>query len=172
MKLTESQLRRIIREEAARIVREGYDDPGAAALDAFVSVIETYAQVLLAGDSESSAEQYEAIGPALDHMLENDSSGLTSADVYEMVSSVMGRVFEEGGLDADDTLDDVKNIDQDFIEPAFMSPTVEPAPAPRTPPVALRKVLRRAGKAARDLKAGKGPKNFSMNETLRRRLGR
>lgn len=171
MRVTESQLRRIIREEAARIVREGYDDPGADALDAFVSVIETYAQVLLAGDRESSAEQYEAIGPALDHLLENDSSGLTSADVYEMVSSVMGRVFEEGGLDADDTLDDVKNIDQDFIEPAFMSPTVEPAPAPMTR-AALRPVLRKAGKAAEKLRAGKGPKNFNMNETLRRRLGR
>lgn len=171
MKLTESQLRRIIREEAARIVREGYDDPGAAAMDAFVSVIETYAQVLLAGDSESSAEQYEAIGPALDHMLENDSSGLTSADVYEMVSSVMGRVFEEGGLDADDTLDDVKNIDQDFIEPAFMSPTAEPAPAPMTR-AALRKVLGGAGKAAEKLRKGMGPKNFDVNETLRRRLGR
>jgi hypothetical protein len=130
-------------------------------------VIETYAKVLLAGDSESSAEQYEAIGPALDHLLENDSSGLTSADVYEMVSSVMGRVFEEGGLDEDDALDDVKNIDQDIIEPAFMSPTAEPTPAPRTPPATLRKTLRSAGKAARKLRVGKGPKNFSMNETLR-----
>lgn len=53
-----------------------------------------------------------------------------------------------------------------------MSPTAEPTPAPRTPPAALRKVLKKAGKAARDLKGGKGPKNFDMNETLRRRLGR
>lgn len=127
MRVTESQLRRIIREEAARVVREGYDDPEAAALDAFVSVIETYAKVLLAGDRESSAEQYDAIGPALDHLREVDP-GLSSADAYEMVSSVMGRVFEEGGLDEDDALDEVKNIDQNIIEPAFMSPTAEPTP--------------------------------------------
>jgi hypothetical protein len=171
MRVTESQLRRIIREEAARVVREGYDDPGAAALDAFVSVIETYAQDLLAGDNESSAKQYDAIAPALDHLREVDP-GLTSADAYEMVSSVMGRVFEEGGHDSDDALDHVLNIDKNIIEPAFMSPAVESTPAPRTPPAALGKVLRRAGKAARDLKVGKGPKNFDMNETLRRRLGR
>lgn len=170
MRVTESQLRRIIREEAARVVREGYDDPGAAVLDAFVSVIETYAQVLLAGDNESSAEQYDAIAPALDHLREVDP-GLTSADAYEMVSSVMGRVFEEGGLDSDDALDHVLNIDKNIIEPAFMSPTAEPARAPMTP-AALRKTLRSAGKAARKLKAGKGSKNFDMNETLRRRLGR
>ena len=93
-------------------------------------MIETYAKVLLAGDNESSAEQYDAIGPALDHLLEVDP-GLTSADACEMVSSVMGRVFEEGGLDSDDALDEVKNIDQNIIEPAFMSPTAEPALAHR-----------------------------------------
>ena len=168
MRVTESQLCRI---KQLGVVAEGYDDPGADALDAFVSVIETYAKVLLDGDNESSAEQYDAIGPALDRLREVDP-GLTSADAYEMVSSVMGRVFEEGGFDSDDALDEVKNIDQNIIEPAFMSPTAEPTPAPRTPPATLRKTLRRAGNAARDLKAGKGPKNFNMNETLRRRLGR
>jgi len=35
MKITESQLRRIIREEAARVVREGYDYPGGE-IDAFL----------------------------------------------------------------------------------------------------------------------------------------
>ena len=83
----------------------------------------------------------------------------------------MGRVFEEGGLDSDDALDEVKNIDQNIIEPAFMSPTAEPAPAPSAR-AALRRTLRSAGKAAEKLRKGKGPKNFSMNETLRRSFGR
>ena len=135
-----------------------------------MSVIETYAKVLLAGDNESSSEQYDAIAPALDHLREVDP-GLTSADAYEMVSSVMGRVFEEGGHDEDDALDHVLNIDKNIIEPTFMSPTAEPAPAPTTR-AALRTTLRSAGKAARNLKGGKGPKNFDMNETQRRRLGR
>lgn len=138
-----------------------------------MSVIEPYAKVLLAGDNESSVEQYDAIGPALAHPLEVDP-GLTSSDTYEMVLSVMDRQFSTAPRVRQNQLDlenQVKNIDQNIIEPAFMSPTAEPAPAPTTR-VALRRTLRSASKAAEKLRKGKGPKNFSMNETLRRSFGR
>ena len=109
-------------------------------------------------------------GLALDHLLEVDP-GLTSADAYEMVSSVMGRVFEEGVLIQTTPSMRSRTLTRILLSRLSCHPLQSP-PSRTATRAALRRTLRSAGKAAEKLRKGKGPKNFSMNETLRRSFGR
>lgn len=166
MRITESQLHRINREEAAQVVREGYD--GLEVPDEIVGMIENYARLLLLGDMDSLALHDVSLLSALMRM-RDDYPDVAELDVRDVFEAVANRVFSAAAKLATtpeqkkkipDLADELKYFDENFLVKAF--PENVPAPKP-TPPRRLKKVLKRAGEAARKLKAGKGPKNFDKN---------